>query len=91
MTVVTQSVYGMSYGSDDRGSIPGRNRGFSLHYHVQTGSGAHSASYPKGSGGSFSGIKWPGREATTHLHLSPWLRMSGPILPLPHTYSGYDS
>jgi hypothetical protein len=31
---------------------------------VQTGSGAHPASYPMGTGGSFPGSKaWPGRDA----------------------------
>jgi hypothetical protein len=30
---------------------------------VQTGSGAHLASYPMGARGSFLGIKLPGREA----------------------------
>jgi hypothetical protein len=35
---------------------------FSLHHRVQTGSGAHPASYPMGTEGSFSGIKRPGRE-----------------------------
>jgi hypothetical protein len=36
---------------------------FSLLPVVQTGSEAHPASYPMGSGGSFSGVKRPGREA----------------------------
>jgi hypothetical protein len=35
---------------------------FSLHHRVQTGSGAHPASYPVGTSGSFPGVKWPGRE-----------------------------
>jgi hypothetical protein len=35
---------------------------FSLLRHVQTGSGARPASYPMGSGGSFPGVKRPGRE-----------------------------
>jgi len=30
---------------------------FSLHCHVQSGSGAHPASYPMGTGGSFPGGK----------------------------------
>jgi hypothetical protein len=30
------------------------------------------------------GVKWPGREATTHLHLVPRSRMRGAIPPLPH-------
>jgi hypothetical protein len=45
---------------DDRGSrvqFPARARNFSLHHRVQTGSGAHQAPYPMGTGGSFSGGK----------------------------------
>jgi hypothetical protein len=40
------------YGTDDWGSISGNGRKFSLHCHVQTGSWAQPASYPKGSEGS---------------------------------------
>jgi hypothetical protein len=29
----------------DWGSIPGRYRNFSLHHHIQTGTGVHPASY----------------------------------------------
>jgi len=36
---------------------------FSLWHHVQTISGAHRASYPMGTGGSFPGAKWLGHEA----------------------------
>jgi hypothetical protein len=36
---------------------------FSLHHRVQNGSGAHPASYPVDTRGSFPGVKWPGREA----------------------------
>jgi hypothetical protein len=36
---------------------------FSLLYVVQTGSGVHLTSYPMGTGGSFPGVKLPGREA----------------------------
>jgi hypothetical protein len=36
---------------------------FSLHQHIQTGSGAHPASYPVGTRGSFAGVKRPVREA----------------------------
>jgi hypothetical protein len=42
-------------------SSPGRVKNF-LHV-VQTGSGVHPASYPMGTGGSFSGVKRQGREA----------------------------
>jgi hypothetical protein len=37
--------------SGDQGSIPDRGRGFSSSPCVQTGSGAHPASYPMGTGG----------------------------------------
>jgi hypothetical protein len=36
---------------------------FPLHYHVQTGSGAHPASCPMGTRGSSLGVKWQGCEA----------------------------
>jgi len=36
---------------------------FSPSHRVLNGSGAHSASYPMGTGDSFSGVKRPGREA----------------------------
>jgi len=44
---------------DDRGSIPdmGSERVSSLRHRVQTGSGAHPASYPMGTGRDFAGCK----------------------------------
>jgi hypothetical protein len=51
----------LGYGMDDRGSrvqLPVGAGNFSLHHSVQSGSGAHPASYPMGTRGSF-----PGREA----------------------------
>jgi hypothetical protein len=56
----------LGYGLDDRGSrvrFPTRAGNFSLHHCVQNGSGAHPVSYPMGTGGSFLGVKRPGREA----------------------------
>jgi hypothetical protein len=50
----------LSYGLDDRGSRVRFSAGagnFSLHHHVQNGSGAHPASYPMGTRGSFPGDK----------------------------------
>jgi hypothetical protein len=56
------------YGMDDRISrvrIPTGVKNFSFWHRVQTGPGAHSASYPMGNGGSFPGSKatrawsWP--------------------------------
>jgi len=38
------------YGVQDRGSVPGRDRDFSLHHRVQTGSGPHPTSCPTGTG-----------------------------------------
>jgi hypothetical protein len=47
----------LGYGLDDRGSrvrfLAGAGN-FSLHYRVQNGSGAHSASYLMGTKGSFT-------------------------------------
>jgi hypothetical protein len=63
-------AYGISlgYGLDDRGSrvrFPARAGNFSLHHHIQNGSGAHPAPYTVGTRGSFPGGKaasawsWP--------------------------------
>jgi hypothetical protein len=41
------------YGLDDRSSIPGRGKNFSLLHSVQNGSRVHTASYPMGKGCSF--------------------------------------
>jgi len=42
---------GLGYGLDDRASILGRSRDFSLCHHVQTDSGVHLASCARGTGG----------------------------------------
>jgi hypothetical protein len=60
---VAQSVQWLGYMLYDWGSIPCKDRNFSLRHLVQTGSEAHSASYPMGIRGSFLGVKRPGREA----------------------------
>jgi hypothetical protein len=52
----TRVTHRRSYGLDDRGSrvrFPAWAGNFSLHHRVQTGSGAHPASYPMGTRGSF--------------------------------------
>jgi hypothetical protein len=53
----------LGYGLDDRGSrvrfLAGAEN-FSLHHRVQNGFGAHPASYPMGTGGSFPGGKAAG-------------------------------
>jgi hypothetical protein len=53
----------LSYGMDELGSGVRFSVGagnFSLHYHIQNGSGAHPASYPMGTRGSFPGGKAAG-------------------------------
>jgi hypothetical protein len=53
----------LGYGLDDRGSrvrFPAGPGNFSLHRHVQNGSGAHPAFYPVGTRGSFPGCKAAG-------------------------------
>jgi hypothetical protein len=58
------------YGLDDRMiwvRMPARAGNFSLHHRVQNGSGAHPASYPMGTKGSFLGGNAAGREADLRL------------------------
>jgi hypothetical protein len=53
----------LGYGLDDRGfrvRLPAGAGNFSLHLRVQNGSGAHPASYPMGTKGSFRGGKAAG-------------------------------
>jgi hypothetical protein len=53
----------LGYGLDDRGSrvrFPAGAGNFSLHHRVKKGSGAHPASYPMGTRGSFPGGKTAG-------------------------------
>jgi hypothetical protein len=59
----------LGYGLDDRGSrvrFPAGAGNFSLHHRVQNGSGAHPASYPMGTRGSFP----EGNEMNGKRHLS---------------------
>jgi hypothetical protein len=49
--------------------VPAGAGNFFIHHRVQTGSGAHPASYPMGTRGSFPGVKRPGHEAD---HSSPY-------------------
>jgi hypothetical protein len=56
----------------------------SLHHRDQIGSGAHPASYPMGTRGSFPlGKSGQGVKLTTHLHLVSRPRVRGAIYPLP--------
>jgi hypothetical protein len=79
----------LGYGLDDRGSrvrFPAGAGNFSLHHRVQNGTGAHPASYPMGTRGSFPGGKSSrGVKLTTHLHLvpkskNPPIRLHGVVL-----------
>jgi hypothetical protein len=54
------------YGLEDRGSIPDRAEDFSSSLCVQTGSEAHPASYPMGTGGPFPGGKARHGRAADH-------------------------
>jgi hypothetical protein len=87
---IAQSVWRLCYWLDDRSSIlGGGNEGICSHHHrVQTGSGAHPASYPVGTGDFFLGVKRPGREADHSPHLVPRLRVGGSIPPLTHCLHG---
>jgi hypothetical protein len=51
--------YGLNY-QGSRAQFPVEAGNFSLHHHVQKGSGAHPASYPMGTRGSFPGGKAAG-------------------------------
>jgi hypothetical protein len=63
--------------------VPAGAGNFSLHHRVQTGSGAHPASYPVGTRGFSPGSKAAGGvKLITHLHLMPRSRMRGAIPPL---------
>jgi hypothetical protein len=56
----------LGYGLDDRGSrvrFPAGAGKFSLHHRVHNGSGAHPASYPMGTRGSFPGGKATGAQS----------------------------
>jgi hypothetical protein len=74
------------YGLNDRGVGIRVPVGCSLLHVVQTGSRAHPNSYPKGTGGSFPGVKQPGREADHSLPASGevkkiWIYTSTPHMP----------
>jgi hypothetical protein len=62
--------------------VPAEAGNFSLHHRVQTGSGAHPASYPLGTKDSFPGVKHPAREADHSPHLVS-IRLREVVPPLP--------
>jgi len=55
------------------------SRNFFLLQNIQTGSGAHPASYSLGTGLPFWGLSAQGMMLTTRFHLAPRLRISGAI------------
>jgi hypothetical protein len=55
---------------------------FCVLHSVQTGYGAHPTYYTKGIGGSFLGVKRPGRETLDSLPSSAEVRYGGAMLPL---------
>jgi hypothetical protein len=70
--------------------VPAGVRNFSSHHRVQTGSGAHPASYTMDTRGFFpggGGVKLPLREADHSPQSSAEVRMRGIIAPLPNTPS----
>jgi hypothetical protein len=75
------------YGLDDRAigvRSPAGAKDFPSNLCVQTGSGAHPASCPMGTGGPFPGGKArPGRDADHSPHVMPRSRMSRSYIPLP--------
>jgi hypothetical protein len=64
---------------------------FSLLHSVQTDSGAHQVSYPMGTGGSFPGVKWQGREADHSPPSSAEVKKGGAIPPLTHMSSWHNA
>jgi hypothetical protein len=63
---------------------------FSLHYRVQTGSGAHPA-YQMGTRGSFSGVRRSGREADHSAPSSADVKNACSYPPLPNTPSWHGT
>jgi len=69
---------------DDHGLISDRGRDYSFQHHVQTGSEAHQAFYPMGTGGFCCTSKAANQHEADQSspNLVPRLRMRGVILPL---------
>jgi hypothetical protein len=62
-TGIAQSVQRRATGSTTKVRFPARVRDSSLLHSIQSGSGAHPASYAMATGGSFPNVKRPRREA----------------------------
>jgi hypothetical protein len=68
-------------------SIPGSGKYFFFLLHsVQTCSGAYPDTSPVGTGGCFTGLEWPVREADLSPPSSTEIKNGGAIPPLPHTF-----
>jgi hypothetical protein len=81
MPTIVQSVWRLGYELDYN-----RGRDILLRHHVYTSSGAHPASYPMSTEGSFPRVKRP--ELFTRFHLVQSLRMRPAIHPLPRSLRG---
>jgi hypothetical protein len=73
------------YGLEDPGFR--QDKTFSLLHSVQTGTQAHPASYPIGTGAISPGVKRPGREADHSPPSSAEVNNGGAIPPPPHIFS----
>jgi hypothetical protein len=71
----------------NRGSIPGRDKRFSLLYNIKTGFGVHPTSCAMGTGADSAGVKRPGCEADHSPPPRAEFKNSGAITPIPHTSS----
>jgi hypothetical protein len=67
--------------------FPPESRGFSVLHRVQTGVGAHPASYPMDTEECFKGVKRPRRETDYSPPSSAEAKNGGAVLSLPQTAS----
>jgi hypothetical protein len=73
---------------NDQGSISGMGKDFPLYFHIQTGSRAKPASYPKSTNGAFHEGKAAGNlKLVTRFQLAQRLRMRFAVHQLSHTIS----
>jgi hypothetical protein len=83
------------YSDELRAGRPGfdsrQGRDISLLYSVQTGSEAHPASYPMGTGTNFKGVKRPERKADHSHPSSAEVKNGGAIPSLPHMSSWHSA
>jgi hypothetical protein len=77
------------YGLEGWGSFSVRGKGFSLFHSLQTGPGAHPASYPTGTGNSV--IKRPESEAYRSHPFNAEVKNDGAIPPLAHMSSWHST